>query len=137
MSLPIFDPPAALGFADALQARLDTLPSVEAYVLQPIPDKPATGYVWAQVGGVETFEDRMDGLASDAGQLLILHCCGFTPEQALLTDDLVADVLRDWRWSADPSISPLRVTSASAVVADESVPSDIRWSITRMYRYDA
>ena len=133
----IFEPPSALAFADALQARLDALPTIEAYILTTVLERPSTGYVWAQVGGVDEYRDRMTGLASDAGGSVVLHCCGFTPEQALLTDDLVRAALHDWRWTADPSVSPLRNTQTSEIVKDDSVKTDIRFSVTRIYRYDA
>lgn len=132
-----FEPPSALAFADALQARLGALPTIEAYILTTVPERPSTGYVWAQVGGVDEYRDRMTGLASDAGGSVVLHCCGFTPEQALLTDDLVRTALQDWRWAADPSVSPLRNTQTSEIVKDDSVKTDIRFSVTRIYRYDA
>ena len=132
-----FEPPSALAFADALQARLDALPTIKAYILTTVPERPSTGYVWAQVGGVDEYRDRMTGLASDAGGSVILHCCGHTPEQALLTDQLVAATLRDWRWTARPDVSPMRCTQTSEVVKDDSVKTDVRFSVTRIYRYDA
>ena len=137
MSPLTYDPPSQSAFAAALQARLDAVVTVEAYILKPVASKPSRGYVWAQVGGVNEFTNRMSGLASDGGGVVILHCCGFVPAQAVLTDELVAGALRGWRWSADPHISPLRLTSVSEVITDNSVPTDVRYSITRMYRYDA
>ena len=137
MSPLTYDPPSQSAFAAALQARLDAVVSVEAYILKPVASKPSRGHVWAQVGGVNEFANRMSGLASDGGGVVILHCCGFVPAQAVLTDELVAAALRDWRWSADPHISPLRLTSVSEVITDNSVLTDVRYSITRMYRYDA
>ena len=137
MSPLTYDPPSQSAFTEALQARLDAVPTIEAYILKPVVSKPSKGYVWAQVGGVNEFTNRMTGLASDGGGVVILHCCGFVPAQAVLTDELVAGALRDWRWSADPHISPLRLTSVSEVITDNSVPTDVRYSITRMYRYDA
>ena len=137
MSPLTYDPPSQSAFTEALQARLDAVPTIEAYILKPVVSKPSKGYVWAQVGGVNEFTNRMTGLASDGGGVVILHCCGFMPAQAVLTDELVAGALRGWRWSADPHISPLRLTSVSEVITDNSVPTDVRYSITRMYRYDA
>ena len=133
----IYEPPSALDFATALQARLDAVGVIEVFVLTDVPDRPATGYVWAQVGGTDEFRDRMSGLASDAAGSVILHSCGYAPEQALLTDQSVSDQLRDWRWSAESHISPLRLTQVSEVIRDTSIPTDVRYSITRIYRYDA
>ena len=133
----IYDPPSALDFAQALQDRLALIRTVAVYVLTGVPERPPTGYVWAQVGGTDEFRDRMSGLASDAAGSVILHSCGYTPEQALLTDQLVSDQLRDWQWSAESHISPLRLTQVSEVIRDTSIPTDVRYSITRIYRYDA
>ena len=51
--------------------------------------------------------------------------------------DLVAAALVNWRWSDDPSVSPLRRTSTSDMIKDASVPTDTRWSVSLHYRYDA
>lgn len=132
-----FELPSALGLAEALQARLETLPNVAAFVLSGVPERPSTGYVWAQIGAVDEYRDRLGGLASDSGGRAILHCCGFSPAQALLANDLVATALLNWRWSVDPSVSPLRCTQTSDLIRDDSVPTDVRWSVTRIYRFDA
>lgn len=133
----VYNPPKAYTLAAALQAALDAVPGVDAYVLTPLADRPAGGYVWAQVGGAQSWADRMDGLDSDATGSIILHCCGFSAAQAINTDDLVAGALTDWRWTTDPRVSPLRCVSVSPVTADQSVPSDVRWGTTRTYRWDA
>jgi hypothetical protein len=132
-----YDPPRAYTLAEALQATLDAIVGVQAYILAPLDDRPAGGYVWAQVGGVQSWADRMDGLASDASGSIILHCCGYSAAQAINTDDRVAAALLDWRWSTDTHVSPLRCVSTSPVSADRSVPSDVRWGTTRTYRWDA
>lgn len=137
MSSPVFEPPASHSVGEALQSHLGGLLTVEAYITLPLVDRPATGYVWAQVGGSGELVGRMSGLPSDGGGSVILHCCGYSPAQALHTDDLVAARLRGWRWADAAHISPLRLTSVSEVVTDESVPTDIRYSITRIYRYDS
>lgn len=137
MSQPIFEPPTASSFAAALQAQLDAIPTVAAFIATPLVEKPATGYVWAQIGGVDEIADRMTGMPSDGGGSVILHCCGYSPTQTVHTDDLVAARLRGWRPSAEPHVSPLRLTSVSEVITDASVPTDVRYSITRIYRYDS
>lgn len=133
----VYDQPRAYGMAEALQAALDAVPGVQAYILTPLDDRPSGGYVWAQVGAVQSWADRMDGLASDASGSIILHCCGYSAAQAINTDDRVAAALLDWCWSADAHVSPLRCVSVGAVTADRSVPSDVRWGATRTYRWDA
>ena len=133
----VYDQPRAYGMAEALQAALDAVPGVQAYILAPLDDRPSGGYVWAQVGAAQSWADRMDGLASDASGSILLHCCGFSAAQAINTDDRVAAALLDWRWSADAHVSPLRCVSVGVVTADRSVPSDVRWGTTRTYRWDA
>ena len=69
----VYDQPRAYGMAEALQAALDAVPGVQAYILTPLDDRPSGGYVWAQVGAVQSWADRMDGLASDASGSIILR----------------------------------------------------------------
>lgn len=132
-----YEAPSSLSFAAALQTRLEALPTVAAYIAKAVPEKPPTGYVVCDVAGTAEYAGRMTGLASEGGGGFVARCCGYSIEQALRTADLVAAALVNWRWSDDPSVSPLRRTSTSDVIKDASVPTDTRWSVSLHYRYDA
>ena len=72
-----YEAPSSLSFAAALQARLEALPTVAAYVTKVVPEKPPTGYVVCDVAGTAEYAGRMTGLASEGGGGFVARCCGY------------------------------------------------------------
>lgn len=123
-----------LTFADLLDARLHTIATIDAYVLADPPDRPARGYVVADISAGGEWDARLSDEVSDAQGAFVLRCCGFSREQTLRTTDLAMRSMRGWR--PFPDGTALRLTDTSEVIRDDSVATDIRYSISLHYRFD-
>lgn len=123
-----------LDFADLLDARLHTIATVDAYVLDDPPAKPARGYIAADITAGDEWDGRLSDDISDAQGAFVLRCCGFSKEQALRTTDLAMGSMRGWRPFADGTA--VRLAESSELIRDDAVSTDIRYSISLHYRFD-
>jgi hypothetical protein len=123
-----------LTFADLLDARLHTVATVDSFCLSDPPARPARGYVVADLSGGAEWDGRLTDDISDGQGSFTLRCCGFSREQALRTTDLAMRSMRGWR--PFPDGTALRLTDTSEVIRDDSVATDIRYSISLHYRFD-
>lgn len=126
-----------LTFADALDARLGSIATINAYVLADPPARPAKGYVVADVTAGTEWAGRMSDTISESQGAFVLRCCGYSREQALRTCDLVLAAMREWRPFDGLTFTAVRLTDTSEVIRDDSVTTDIRFSISLHYRFDA
>lgn len=131
-----FDPPPIHDFADMLDAHLRAnLSTVAVFVGQPAT-LPPTGYVVADLAAPDEWADRASGLTSAASISVTLRCVGTSAKQAVHTMDLVAAAMRDWKPFDAPNVGHVRLTQAGAVVMDDSIKTDVRYSIALTYRFD-
>ena len=133
-----FDPPLLWDFSERLETHLHTsLSTVTAFVGVQPDVLPPTGYVVADLAAPDEWADRASGLTSAASISVTLRCVGTSAKQAVHTMDLVAAAMRDWKPFDAPNVGHVRLTQAGVIVKDDSIKTDVRYSIALTYRFDS
>lgn len=120
--------------AAAVTTRARTSTHFLTYRPGEVVDRPAKGYVVLYFGGGAPFPDRQASGANRLRWTFRAKCVGYTDDQCLLVADKVRDLLLHWSPDPGPSADWLtEVDDDPPLLRDDSVSSDLRYSITPVY----
>lgn len=124
--------PAVLDLADLVEARVQAT----GYTVYRgrVTDKPAGAYVVLYFGAGSTFTTRLATAFDDLRWTFRVVNAGYSERQAINACDLIRGRLTGWRplGANGPMLTELQ--DDPALLRDDSVSTDIRFSLTLTYR---
>lgn len=121
----------ARSLADLVEARSRTSSTFLTY-RGVIPDKPTKGYVSLLFGAGSPFGDRLVSSTNSLAWSFRAMCIGYSDGQCLYVAEKFDALFLDWRpLGGGPWFS--RTPDDPPVIKDDSVASDVRYSITLRY----
>jgi hypothetical protein len=118
--------------ADAVEARSRTASSFLTY-RGLIASRPDKGYASLLFSAGRLYVDRLDGVQSQLGWSFRAVCVGYSDGQCLFVVEKIRALFVGWR--PDGGVGPRFVEADDdpPLLKDDSVPEDVRYSLTLRY----